>query len=87
MNNHGVVPASLSAIAYPVQREEIFQDLNSPFTVEEVDEGLSTLHNGRANGFSGYPAELLRYAQDFARRGEGAPPHSLSPVLTDILNA
>jgi hypothetical protein len=87
LNTPTVLPASLSPVAYPVQRDEIFQDLNSPFVVEEVVEGLSTLNNGRANGFSGYPAELLRYAQDVTRPGEGPPPHLLSTVLTDILNA
>jgi len=80
-------PAPLSHIAYPILRNEIEGSLNEPFTIEEVEVALGALNTGRANGFSGYPAELLRYAQDYAPPGEGAPPHLLGQAVTDIFNA
>ena len=47
----------------------------------EVQCGLQHLHNGRACGRDGLPAELLRYAR------VDSSPHVLAPILVDAFNA
>ena len=70
--------------AYPVHPaapSSLLEALDGPISMEEVQSGLQHLHNGRACGWDGLPAELLRYA-----KGESSP-HVLAPVLKDLLNA
>jgi hypothetical protein len=58
--NHG-----LSIEAYPPNQvpQAYCDDLNAPFTVEEIDVGLRALANGKSPGKNGFLAELFRYAQ------------------------
>ena len=80
------LPASLSSVAFPVQVPQLHGALDDPFSPDEVYAALTRLNSGRAPGLSGYPAELLRFAQPL-RPPDGAPlPHVLLPVLTDLFN-
>ena len=79
-------PTELSYVAYPLQMSSPAHDLNAPFSLEEVENGLRALNNGKASGFLGYPAELLRYAQKPPRENGVPYPHVLSRVLQGVLN-
>ena len=48
--------------AYPQQLVIAVQCLSSPISLDEVEEGLARLHNGRAKGPQGFGSEFLRYA-------------------------
>ena len=61
--------------------------LNRPFTLEEVETLLRSLHNGRSAAILGYTSELLRYAQLSADPDMPAPPHLLAPYLLVLFNA
>ena len=77
-------PTALPSAAFPIQPPapiDLRTALDAPISLEEVQVGLQHLHNNRASGKHGLPAELLRYAQ-----GESSP-HVLAPVLVDVFNA
>ena len=79
--NHG-----LSIEAYPPNQvpQAHCDDLNAPFTVEEIDVGLRALANGKSPGKNGFPAELFRYAQPPMPPGGPYSPNVLSPLIADI---
>ena len=52
-------------LAYPLAPVR-GNSLNDPFTLAEVEAGISYLHNGRSVGFSGYPSELLRVITSYS---------------------
>ena len=72
--------------AYPQQPLEPAACLNDAISEEEVIEGLSELHNGRAKGMQGVPSEFLRYAKLEPEPRKPAPVNVLAPVLTAVLN-
>ena len=77
-------PTALPSAAFPIQPPaptDLRAALDAPISLEEVQVGLQRLHNNRASGKHGLPAEFLRYAQ-----GESSP-HVLAPVLVDVFNA
>lgn len=76
----------LSTQAYPQQPSAPAERLNCPITLGEVLFAMRNLHNGRATGFQGYPAELLRAAQPENERGEPPKPHLLAPLVAEVLN-
>ncbi len=53
---------TLSEAAYPHVPTPA-DTLNDPFTLQEMEAALSSLHTGKSSGFMGYPSELLRFAQ------------------------
>jgi exonuclease III len=59
-------------------------ELNAPFTVEEIDLGLRALANGKSPGKDGYPTELFRYAQPLTHPGDPYSRNMLSHVIADI---
>ncbi len=59
-------------------------DLNGPFTVEEIDISLQALANGKSPGRNGFPAELFRHAQPPVPPGDPYSPNILSPLIADI---
>ena len=61
--------------------------LNAPISLGEVLVGLRKLHNGRATGMQGLPAELFRYAKDVQESGMPPPEHVLAPALVAVLNS
>ncbi len=71
----------LPLASYPQQAQIPAAELNAPINLKEVLEGLQKLHNGRAQGPQGYPAELLRYASESPSPPEPPPVHVLAPVL------
>ena len=77
----------LPAGAFPQQPMEPAASLNDPITAGEVRQRLDRLHNGRAKGMRGLPAELLRYAKVACEPGVVPPENVLVPVLTKVLNA
>ena len=79
----------LPAVAYPSHPSEPAAVLNAPISISEVHAALSQLHNGRAHGPAGLPAELLRYAQPASQPGQaGQPqPHVLAPALAAVLDS
>jgi len=77
----------LPPASHPDQGGPAASQLNNPISHEEVLIGLRKLHNGRATGLHGYPAELLRAAQPLVGDGEAPQPHVLAPLLTQVLNA
>lgn len=77
----------LPLASYPQQAQMYAADLNAPIDLTEVLEGLQKLHNGRAQGPQGYPAELLRYASETPFPNEPPPVHVLAPILVKVLNA
>ena len=79
-------PEEMSHVAYPVQMSTEAQPLNEPFSVEEIEEGLAALKNGKAPGFFGYPAELLKYAQKLPRQNGVPYPHILSELVRELIN-
>ena len=84
---HSGFSGPLPPASHPNQVHGEASRLNSPITTEEVLVGLHKLHNGRAVGLHGYPAELLRAAQPVAVPGQPPEPHVLAPLLTQVLNA
>ena len=78
--------ARLPDHAFPQRDPGLAVGLNLPISLEEVHAGLSRLNNGRAAGYSGLPAELLRYAQATATPDAPAPPHLLAAALQAVLN-
>ena len=79
--------AELPDASYPHHPQDPADESNASITLTEVSNGLHKLHNGRAQGPQGYPAELLRYSQKEQR--VDAPPsgHVLAPLLVTVLNA
>ena len=79
--------ARLPASAFPQQVVDLAVQLNAPLTETEIQQGLDRLHNGRAKGVQGLPAELLRYAK--LQQEDNADPsvNVLVPALTKVLNA
>ena len=53
-------------------------------TITEVERQLDRLHNGRAYGQAGLPAQLLRYARETAQSGRPHPPQLLGPILAQV---
>ena len=78
---------TLPVASHPVRVAPGVEALNEPLTLVEVLEGLQRLHNGRAPGPRGYPAEFLRAARADAAPGEPPHPHTLAPALLAVLNA
>lgn len=78
--------AQLPDASYPQCSPDLAAVLNVPITLEEVSNGLQKLHNGRAQGPQGYPAELLRYALREQEADEAPPVHVLAPTLVTVLN-
>ena len=76
----------LPEFAYPQHDSSLAEGLNNAITPEEVRRHLPRLHNGRAHGALGMPAELLRYARDLPQHGQPSPPSILAGVLTAFLN-
>ena len=76
----------LSCRAYPQRPTSPADGLNAPITLAEVVHALHHLHNGRAPGLQGYPAELLRAAVPQPAQGQAPEPHLLAPLLVDIFN-
>ena len=75
---------ALPPLSYPVHltaSPSLLEALHAPISLGEVQRGLQHLHNGRACGRDGLPAELLRYA-----KGDSSP-HVLAPILMDVFNA
>ena len=73
--------------AYFQQATSAAQCLNSPISVDEVEEGLAKLHNGRAKGPRGFASEFLSHAQPERKKGEPQPQHALLPAIAAVLNA
>jgi len=61
-------------------------DLVTPFSIAEIEFGLSRLTNGKSSGIMGCPAELFRYAGQLRPSGASGSTHMLSPILTSIFN-
>ena len=76
---------ALPGVAYPAQQQSQAAGLNGPITLEEVRAALPGLHNGRALGSLGLPAELLRYAQQRPQPRQPQPQHVLAPALERVL--
>ena len=75
---------ALPPFSYPVHLPAspcLLEALHAPISLGEVQRGLQHLHNGRACGRDGLPAELLLYAK------VDSSPHVLAPVLMDVFNA
>lgn len=70
-------PSQLSTSAYPWADCNAMH-LNQPFTIVEVEAGLTSLHTGKSNGFLGFPSELLRFAQLPLEPGGSHNPHVLA---------
>lgn len=81
------VLSQLPDASYPYHPEAPAAGLNVAITLGEVSDGLKRLHNGRAHGPQGYPAELLRYAKQAAQPSEPPPVNVLAPLLVTVLNA
>ena len=83
---NGESPRIPPSEAYPPHEppQDQCSELNSPFTVEEIDLGLRALANGKSPGILGFPAELFRYAQASSTPGEPYTPNVLSPLIADI---
>ena len=82
--------SSLSFGAFPVQQIaslEAVAALHAPISLAEVSRGLRNLHNGRASGAQGLPAELLRYAKLDPDANVPDPGHVIAPVICAALNA
>ena len=79
-------PATLPLEAYPQRDTQPAAQLNAPFTLEEIQQGLKALNNCKACGASGIPAEMLRYAKAEADNNNPKPAHVLAPVLLEVLN-
>ena len=73
--------------AYPQQPPQEAECLNQPISADEILEGLTRLHNGRAKGPQGLASEFLRYAQPEKEKGQPQPQHALLPGLRAVLNA
>ena len=71
--------------AFPQQPLSTDARLTAPIGIAEVLYALQHLHNGRAPGLSGLPAELLRYARPPPLDGAPQPPDPLLPLLARIL--
>ena len=86
----------LSKVAYPHFSVDIGAAMNDPFSLSEIQGGLQKLHNGRAKGSDGMPAEVLRYrtcvrasvrdAERKYKKGEPRPHHLLATQLTTLVN-
>ena len=86
--NAGLPPGlALPAHAYPAHPSGPAEALNEAITEREVLAALARLHNGRAVGHLGFPAELFRYAQPQQQPGQPQPQHVLAPALTAALNS
>ena len=72
--------------AYPLHQvpQANCDDLNAPFTVEEIDIGVRALANGKSPGYNGFPAELFRYAHSPVHPGDPHSRNILSPIIADI---
>ena len=82
--------AELPHTSFPVQPSPPVAHadaLNAPISLGEVLVGLQKLHNGRATGMQGLPAELFRYAKDTQKSGIPPPEHVLAPALVAVLNS
>ena len=77
----------LPPAAYPSHDQPPAATLNQEISQSEVETALLRLHNGRAHGPAGLPAELLRYAQPQRQPDQPPSPHTLAPVLTAVFNA
>ena len=77
----------LPETACPAHPQQPAQILNVEISTAEIQTALAQLHNGRAHGSAGLPAELLRYAQPAAQPGQQQPGHILVPVLTAAVNS
>jgi hypothetical protein len=73
--------------AYPQRTRAPAAGLDSPIALEEVENGLRRLHNGRSPGMLGLPSELLRYARATPTTDEPPPKHVLAPALVHVLNS
>ena len=73
--------------AYPEQPLDAAVSLNEPICALEVTAALQKLHNGRAKGMQGIPAEFLRYAKFPPEAGTPPPDNVLVPALVQVLNA
>ncbi|KAK9808646.1 hypothetical protein WJX72_001196 [[Myrmecia] bisecta] len=66
------------------------QQLNRQFTQQEVLEACGRLHNGRAPGLMGYPAEMLRYAvmeeESHEESASRTRHYVLAPAMTSMMN-
>ena len=82
--------AELPHLSFPVQPSAPVAHvdaLNAPISLGEVLAGLKSLHNGRATGVQGLPAELFRYAKDERAPGMPPPENVLAPALVAVLNS
>ena len=59
----------LPPAAYPHFPVDAGTCMNEPLLQDEVQEALQKLHNGRAKGSDGMPAEFLRYAKKKYKKG------------------
>ena len=99
---HSLALYSLPEEAYPARAQQPAELLNAELTLDEVLGALPRLHNGRASGRSGLPAELLRHAkaQSLSPRPPSPQPpssqppfpqppsqHVLAPALLAVLNS
>lgn len=78
-------PSQLSPLAYPWVMGDS-NKLNEPFTLAELELGLTRLNTGKSNGFLGFPSELLRFAQRPHETSGETHPHLLAPTLLVLLN-
>jgi len=79
--------APIPAAAYTQFPVEAEIRLSDPIAQGAVEEALQKLHNGRAKGADGMPAELLWYAKGKYKKGEPMPQPLLAPSLTTLLNS
>jgi len=79
--------APIPAAAYTQFPVEPEVRLSDPIAQGEVEEALQKLHNGRAKGADGMPAEHMWYAKGKYKKGEPMPQPLLATLLTTLLNS
>ena len=79
--------SALPPAAFPQHPWEPAACHNVAISEEEVQDGLTALHNGRAKGVQGVPSELFRYAKPEPAPGQPAPVNVLAPIVTEVFNA